>query len=152
MKNSKIKYFVLSSSLLLAACAPATSNSSTPVNSQNNSSQVVDSKNSEASSNNKESVNSQNSSQAASSEAGEKGVFKFDDSLLNTEQKIHTADQQKMIDWGKTHKFYTELNANVLTSLGASGRDEKSHPNQVSLSWDFNAPDGKTIIGNWLKH
>ena len=68
--------------------------------------------------------------------------FAFYDNELNTPQEIHTTNQKNYLNYSGDYYNITE---SVLTSFGASGRQNNSAPNPVVVRWDFEAPEGKTV-------
>ena len=70
------------------------------------------------------------------------GSFSFNESKLNTAQEIHTTDQKNYLN--STTPYYSMKSAE-LNSYNALGTQEKSFPNQVTVSWTYNVPSGKTV-------
>ena len=68
-------------------------------------------------------------------------AFSFN-SDITTVQKIHTADQENFL---KYNKEYYNITSSELNSYNATGTSEHSFPNQVSLTWNYTVPSGKTI-------
>ena len=105
---------------------------------------------SQAQSNSSAKSNSAASSAAASSQAqssassssAEPGAFTFNDEALNTPQEIHTADQKKYLN---LNIQYYNITANDLSSCNAMGNSNVSTPKQVTVSWDYTAPNGKSV-------
>ena len=70
------------------------------------------------------------------------GSFTFDDAALNTPQEIHTANQKKYLNLGIQ---YYNITASNLDSCSAKGNSNQSTPNKVTVSWNYTAPEGKTV-------
>ena len=70
------------------------------------------------------------------------GQFTFNDTQLNTPQEIHTSNQLKYLNF--TGDYYN-ITASDLTGFGASGKQNVSTPNAITLSWDYTVPSGKTV-------
>ena len=68
--------------------------------------------------------------------------FSFDDNDLNTPQEIHTADQKAYLN---LNKEYYHITASDLSSCNANGNSNVSAPNQVTIKWEYEAPDGKEV-------
>ncbi|MBO7615463.1 MAG: tyrosine-protein phosphatase [Bacilli bacterium] len=68
-------------------------------------------------------------------------AFSFN-SDITTAQKIHTTDQENFL---KYNKEYYNITSSELNSYNAIGTSEHSFPNQVSLTWNYTVPSGKTI-------
>ena len=79
---------------------------------------------------------------SASSSSAEPGAFTFNDEALNTPQEIHTADQKKYLN---LNIQYYNITANDLSSCNAMGNSNVSTPKQVTVSWDYTAPNGKSV-------
>ena len=79
--------------------------------------------------------NGTNSAAPASQEAGNGFTITTD---LNAIQEIHTPAQ-------KTYLEYTGEYVNYPVSSLPSGREWNSDPLPVKLTWDFSAPEGKTV-------
>ena len=79
-----------------------------------------------------------------SSQGGSVGSdsFIFDDEQLETPQEIHTADQKQYLNLGIQ---YYNITANDLTSCNARGNSNQSAPNKVTISWEYEVPDDKTL-------
>ena len=69
------------------------------------------------------------------------GSFTFN-SDITTAQKIHTTDQENFL---KYNKDYYNITSSELDSYNAKGNAENSFPNQVTLTWNYTVPSGKTI-------
>ena len=67
--------------------------------------------------------------------------FVFTGRLLEP-QKIHTTNQENFL---KYNKDYYNITSGELNSYNATGNAENSFPNQVSLSWNYTVPSGKTL-------
>ena len=72
----------------------------------------------------------------------ETGNFTFDETALTTPQEIHSANQKKYLNLGIQ---YYHITASDLSSCNASGNSNQSTPNKVTVSWDYTAPEGKTV-------
>ena len=72
------------------------------------------------------------------------GAFTFDDAELTNPEKheIHTANQKKYLNLGIQ---YYNITAKNLTDCNASGTSNQSTPNKVTVSWNYTAPEGKTV-------
>ena len=70
------------------------------------------------------------------------GAFSFDETVLNTAQEIHTANQKKYLN---LNKAYYHITASDLSSCNASGTTNASTPNKVTVSWNYTAPSGKSV-------
>ena len=68
-------------------------------------------------------------------------AFTFN-SDITTVQKIHTTNQENFLNYGKD---YYNITSSELNSYNATGTAENSFPNQVSLTWNYTVPSGKTI-------
>ena len=69
------------------------------------------------------------------------GSFTFN-SDITTAQKIHTTNQENFL---KYNKDYYNITSSELNSYNATGNAENSFPNQVTLTWNYTTPSGKTI-------
>ena len=67
--------------------------------------------------------------------------FSFN-SDITVAQKIHTTDQENFLNYNKD---YYNITSSELNSYNATGNAEKSFPNQVTLTWNYTVPSGKTI-------
>lgn len=88
--------------------------------------------------NNNNGGNNNNSGNNNNNEFG----FSFGEDIT-TAQKIHTDDQESFLNSGL--EYYTQLKKAQLDSFNATGNDEHSFPQQVKLTWNYKAPDGKTV-------
>ena len=70
------------------------------------------------------------------------GAFTFDESALATPQEIHTANQKKYLNLGIQ---YYNITASNLDSCNAKGNSNQSTPNKVTVSWNYTAPNGKSV-------
>ena len=70
------------------------------------------------------------------------GSFTFDESALSNPQEIHTANQKKYLNLGIQ---YYNITASNLDSCNAKGNSNQSTPNKVTVSWDYTAPEGKSV-------
>ena len=68
-------------------------------------------------------------------------AFTFN-SDITTAQKIHTTDQENFL---KYNKEYYNITSSELDSYNAKGTAENSFPKQVTVTWDYTVPSGKTI-------
>ena len=68
-------------------------------------------------------------------------AFTFN-SDITTVQKIHTTNQENFLNYNKD---YYNITSSELNSYNATGTAENSFPNQVSLTWNYTVPSGKTI-------
>ena len=68
--------------------------------------------------------------------------FSFDESALSTAQQIHTANQKAYLNFSGQ---YYNITANDLSSFGAYGNSDVSASNQVTVNWNYNVPNGKTV-------
>ena len=68
--------------------------------------------------------------------------FSFDEAALNTAQRIHTNDQHNYLNFSGD---YYNITSNDLNSFNATGTSNKSTPNKVTVSWNYNVPTGKTV-------
>ena len=85
---------------------------------------------------------SSSSSSSSSSTPSEKGVFSFDEAFLNTPQEIHTTNQKSYLNYSGD---YYHITSSELTGFGMSGKSNVSAPNKVTLSWNYDAPTGKSV-------
>ena len=67
--------------------------------------------------------------------------FSFNSDII-VAQKIHTTDQENFLNYNKD---YYNITSSELNSYNATGNAEKSFPNQVTLTWNYTVPSGKTI-------
>ena len=114
------------------------SSSSSSSSSKSSSSSASSSKSSSQSS----SKSSASSSSSSSSAPATQGTFSFNDSTLNTVQEIHTSGQKSYLNFSGQYYYITKSD---LDGFGATGSSENSAPNQVSVSWDYTPPSGKTV-------
>ena len=68
-------------------------------------------------------------------------AFTFN-SDITTPQKIHTTDQENFLKYSGE---YYNITSSQLNSYNAVGTAEHSFPNQVTITWNYTAPSGKTI-------
>ena len=85
---------------------------------------------------------SSSSSSSSSSTPSETGVFSFDEAFLNTPQEIHTTNQKSYLNYSGD---YYHITSSELTGFGMSGKSNVSAPNKVTLSWNYDAPTGKSV-------
>ena len=72
--------------------------------------------------------------------------FTFNDDELNTPQEIHTADQKAYLNFSKPYYQITGNDLNGFNATGASSLQKSSWaPKQVKISWEYGAPEGKTL-------
>ena len=72
--------------------------------------------------------------------------FTFDDNELNTPQEIHTADQKAYLNFSKPYYEITGSDLNGFHATGASSLQKESWaPKQVKISWEYGAPEDKTL-------
>ena len=70
------------------------------------------------------------------------GNFAFDSNALSTPQEIHTANQKKFLSY--EGEYYNMTKAE-LDSYQATGTAENSMPQKVKVTFQYNAPEGKTV-------
>ena len=85
-----------------------------------------------------------------SSQGGGKVVpgegFSFNEDELNTPQEIHTADQKSYLNFSKPYYEITGSDLNGFNATGASSLQKSSWaPKQVTINWQYGAPEGKTV-------
>ena len=74
------------------------------------------------------------------------GNFTFDDAALSTVQEIHTTNQLGYLNLNKPYYSMTGTDLNAFSATGASSLTKTSWaPNAVTVSWNYNAPAGKTV-------
>ena len=72
--------------------------------------------------------------------------FTFNEEELNTPQEIHTADQKAYLNFSKPYYQITGNDLNGFHATGASSLQKSSWaPKQVKVSWEYGAPEGKTL-------
>ena len=68
--------------------------------------------------------------------------FSFNETALNTPQQIHTNDQKNYLNF--SGEYYNITSSN-LSSFNANGNADVSASQQVTVSWNYNVPTGKTV-------
>ena len=68
--------------------------------------------------------------------------FEFYDSELNNPQPIHTTQQKNYLNYNGD---YYNITSSTLSGYGANGNSDLSAPLSVTVRWDFEAPEGKTV-------
>ena len=68
-------------------------------------------------------------------------AFTFN-SDITTPQKIHTTDQENFLNYSGE---YYNITSSQLNSYNAKGNAENSFPNQITITWNYTAPSGKTV-------
>ena len=61
---------------------------------------------------------------------------------ITVPQKIHTTNQENFLNYSGE---YYNITSSQLDSYNAKGNAENSFPNQVTITWNFTVPSGKTI-------
>ena len=75
---------------------------------------------------------------------GSPDYFEFEQSLLDTPQEIHTADQKAYLSYNKGYYNITSQELNDFNATG-NGQMTEWRPKQVTLKWDYEPPDGATV-------
>ena len=68
--------------------------------------------------------------------------FSFNEATLNNPQQIHTNDQKNYLNFSGQ---YYNITSSDLTSFNANGNTDVSASQQVTVSWNYNVPSGKTV-------
>ena len=72
--------------------------------------------------------------------------FSFNEDELNTPQEIHTDDQKAYLNFSKPYYEMTGSDLNGFNATGASSLQKSSWaPKQVTINWEYEAPEGKTV-------
>ena len=72
--------------------------------------------------------------------------FSFNEDELNTPQEIHTDDQKAYLNFSKPYYEMTGSDLNGFNATGASSLKKTSWaPKQVTINWEYEAPEGKTV-------
>ena len=92
---------------------------------------------------------SQGGGETTSEKAPAARGFTFNEDELNTPQEIHTADQKAYLNFSKPYYEITGSDLNTFHATGASGynglQKESWAPKKVKVSWEYGAPEGKTV-------
>ena len=73
--------------------------------------------------------------------------FVFDNDELETAQKIHTTDQSNYLKFREEQEgnSYYQMNGTHLDKYHASGRQNASAPEKITLKWDYEVPSDKEL-------
>ena len=92
---------------------------------------------------------SQGGGETTSEKAPAARGFTFNEDELNTPQEIHTADQKAYLNFSKPYYQITGSDLDTFHATGASGynglQKESWAPKKVKVSWEYGAPEGKTV-------
>ena len=122
------------------------SSSSSSSSSSRPSSSSSSSRPSSSSSSSSSSRPSSSSSSSSSADPSTLGDFFFNETELNTVQDIHTTDQNSYLNFTGDYYHITKDDLDGFHAYGSANADpDPSHPNAVTVSWDYNAPSGKSV-------
>ena len=129
----------------------STSNTPTSTSAKPSSSSQKQSSSSAKSSSSSQSKTS--SSQASQDYDKASKNFAFKSNQLNTPQDIHTANQNKYLNYSGEYYNITASDLNSFSATGSSGQNgpkltkDSWASKAVSVSWQYTAPAGKTVSG-----
>ena len=89
---------------------------------------------------------SSSSSSSSSADPSTLGDFSFNETQLNTPQDIHTTDQNAYLNFTGDYYHITKDDLDGFHATGSkTANPDPSLPNAVTVSWDYNAPSGKSV-------